>query len=213
MTATRPDLAYGVNLISRFVSSPTTMHWLAAKRILRYLKGTTDLGIFYRRGKGELKLIAFTDSDYAGDLDDRRSTSGFVFMLGSGAVSWSSKKQSVVALSTTEAEYIAAALCACHCVWIRRVLEKLGAEENTGTLIMCDNSSTIQLSKNPVLHGKSKHIDVRFHFLRDLVNKAEVELRYCNTHNQVADVFTKPLKLEQFEKFREILGVTEAAKV
>ena len=114
--------------------------------------------------------MAFTDNDYAGDLDDRRSTSGFVFMLGSGAVSWSLKKQSVVALYTTEAEYIAATLCACRCVWLRRVLEKLGVEEKTGTVIMCDNNSTIQLSKNPVFHGKSKHIDVRFHFLRDLVN-------------------------------------------
>jgi hypothetical protein len=118
-------------------------HWLTAKRILRYLKGTTDFGILYKKGESRLSLMAFIDSDYAGDLNDQRSTSGFVFMMGSGAVSWSSKKQTVVALSTTEAEYIATALCACQCVWLRRVTEKLGIEEKSGTVIMCDNSSTI----------------------------------------------------------------------
>lgn len=213
LTATRPDLMYGVSLISRFMSNPTMSHWLAAKRILRYLKGTTDHGIFYRKGENILKLTAFTDSDYAGDLDDRRSTSGSVFMLGSGAVSWSSKKQPVVALSTTEAEYIAAALCGCQCVWLRRILEKLGVKEETSTVIMCDNNSTIQLSKNPVFHGKSKHIDVRFHFLRDLVNDGVIELRFCKSQDQIADIMTKPLKLEQFEKLRNMLGVTEVTKV
>ena len=141
--------------------------------------------------------MAFTDNDYVGDLNNRRSTSRFVFMLGSRAVSWSSKKQSVVALSTIEAEYIAVALCACQCVWLKRVLEKLGVEEKTGTVIMFDNNSTIQLSKNPVFHGKSKHIDVRFHFLRDLVNDGVVEMSYCNSQDQIADIMTKPLKLEQ----------------
>jgi len=143
LTVTRPDLMYGVSLISRFMSSPTMSHWLTAKRILRYLKGTTDFGILYKKGESRLSLMAFIDSDYAGDLNDQRSTSGFVFMMGSGAVSWSSKKQTVVALSTTEAEYIATALCACQCVWLRRVTEKLGIEEKSGTVIMCDNSSTI----------------------------------------------------------------------
>ncbi|KAL9295969.1 putative RNA-directed DNA polymerase [Arabidopsis thaliana] len=116
LTVTRPDLMYGVCLISRFMSNPRMSHWLAAKRILRYLKGTVELGIFYRRRKNRsLKLMAFTDSDYAGDLNDRRSTSGFVFLMASGAICWASKKQPVVALSTTEAEYIAAAFS-----WSRR---------------------------------------------------------------------------------------------
>ncbi|KAK9675528.1 hypothetical protein RND81_11G012900 [Saponaria officinalis] len=213
LIVSRPDLMYGVSLISRFSARPTKSHWLAAKRILRYIKGTTDLGVFYRKGESNFKLLAFTDSDYAGDLDDRRSTSGFVFMLGYGAISWGSKKQPVVALSTTEAEYIAAALCACQCIWLRRVLKKIGLEEKTGTVIMCDNSSTIQLSKNPVFHGKSKHIDVKFHFLRDLVNDGIVNLSYCASENQVADIMTKPLKLEQFEKLRSMLRVTEITEV
>lgn len=168
---------------------------MAAKRILRYLKGTTELGIFYK-GDGSSKLLAFMDSGYADDLDDRRSTSGYVFMIGSGVVSWSSKKQPVVTLSTTEAEYIAAALCTCQCIWLKRILGKIGMEENGGTIIHYDNSSAIQLSKYPVFHGESKHIRVRFHFLRDLVNDGAVELRYCNSQEQVADLMTKPLKLE-----------------
>ena len=213
LTVTRPDLMYGVSLISGFMSNPTMSHWLAKKRILRYLKGTTDLGIFYKKGESSLRIMAFTDSDYACDLDDRRSTSGFMFMLGSRVVSWSSKKQSVVALSTTEAKYIVAAFCACQCVYLRRVLEKLGVEEKTGIVIMCDNSSTIQLSKNPMFHGKSKHIDVRFHFLRVLVNDGVVELSYCNSQDQIADIMTKPLKLEQFEKLHGMLGVTKVTTV
>ncbi|KAH9752890.1 hypothetical protein KPL71_014885 [Citrus sinensis] len=128
-------------------------------------------------------------------------------MLSSCAVSWSSKKQPVVTLSTTEAEFIAAASCACQGVWMRRVLEKLGHAQNESTVIHCDNNSTIKLSKNPVLHGRSKHIDIRFHFLRDLTKDGTVELVYCSTQNQIADIMTKPLKLEVFEALREGLGM------
>ena len=157
--------------------------------------------------------MAYIDSDFAGDLDDRRSTSGFAFLLGSGAVSWSSKKQPIVTLSTTEAEYIAAAFCASQCIWLRRVLEKLGHKEENSTLIQCDNNSTIQLSKNSVFHGRSKHIDIRFHFLRDLTRDKIVKLSYCNSQEQVADIMTKPLKLEQFLKLRSMLGMVDASVV
>jgi len=213
LTTTRPDLMYGVSLISRFMSSPTESHWFTAKRILRYLKGTTELGIYYKK-EGNTKVMAYTDSDFAGDIGDRRSTSGYVFLLSSGAISWSSKKQPVVSLSTTEAEYIAAASCACQCIWIfKRMLEKLGFNEETETLILCDNNSTIQLSKNPVLHGRSKHIDIKFHFLRDLIRNEIIKLSYCSSKIQVADIMTKPLKLEQFVKLHSLLGVIEASEV
>jgi len=128
LTATRPDLMYGVSLINRFMANPTETHWFAAKRILRYLKGATKFGIFYKKGENT-KIIAYTDSDFVGDIDDRKSTSGFVFSLGTGAVSWSSKKQPVVTLSTTEAEYIVVASCACQCIWIKRILETFGFRE------------------------------------------------------------------------------------
>lgn len=206
LTATRPDLMYVMILVSRYMERPTELHMQAMKRILRYVKGTTDLGIFYKKG-GDGKLAAYSDSDYAGDIDDRRSTSGYVFLLSTGAVSWSSKKQPVVTLSTTEAEFIAAASCACQGIWMRRVLDKLGCNQSKCTAIFCDNSSTIKLSRNPVMHGRSKHIDVRFHFLRELTRDGVVELVHCGSQSQFADIMTKPLKLETFERMRELLGI------
>lgn len=208
ITATRPDLMYVTCLLSRYMASPTEMHMQAAKRVLRYLKGTVSLGLFYKRGD-VTELAAYTDSDYAGDIDDRRSTSGYVFLLNGGAVSLASKKQPVVTLSTTEAEFVAAAACACQCVWMRRILEQLDCLQLQPTTILCDNSSTIKLSKNPVLHGRSKHIDVRFHFLRDLTKEEVVRIIHCGTKEQVADIMTKPLKLDMFIKLREELGVCE----
>jgi len=182
LTAARPDMMFVVSLISRYMENPTEFHLQVAKRVLRYLKGTLDFGIFYKKG-GNNELVAFTDSDYAGDLGDRKSTSGYVFLLSSGTISWLSNKQLVVSLSTTEAEFIDAALCACQTVWLKRVLEKLGLNQDKTTIIHCDSSSAINLSKNPVMHGRSKHIDVRFHFLRELTKAGTVELVYCNTQD------------------------------
>ncbi|XP_024171543.1 uncharacterized mitochondrial protein AtMg00810-like [Rosa chinensis] len=158
LTATRLDLMYVVSLISRFMEAPTELHQQAVKRIFRYLKGTAEMGIFYKRG-GEESLVTFSDSDYVGDLGDRKSTSGYMFKLSSGAVAWSSKKQPVVTLSTTEAEFIAATSCACQSVWMQRILGKLGLNQN-----------------------------------------------------QLADIMTKPLKLEAFLKMREQLGVCDVQK-
>ncbi|KAG5232745.1 Retrovirus-related polyprotein from transposon [Salix suchowensis] len=154
LTATRPDTMFVVSLISRFMECPTEEHLAAAKRVLRYLKGTINLGIFYRKG-GHAELEGYSDSDYAGDLDDRKSTSGYLFMLRSGSVCWSSKKQPVVSLSTTEAEFIAAASCACQATWLRRIMKELGQAQVDPTTIFCDNNSAIKLSKNPVMHGRT----------------------------------------------------------
>jgi len=144
--------------------------------------GTMNPGIFYKK-RGCMQLIAYSDSDFAGDIDDRKSTTGCVFIISSRAVSWSSKKQHVVSLSTIKAEYIVVASCACQCVWLRRVLEQLGYEQKECTTILCNNSSSIKLSKNPVLHGRSKHIDIRFHFLREMVKENVVNLSYCKTQD------------------------------
>ncbi|KAG7553691.1 GAG-pre-integrase domain [Arabidopsis suecica] len=208
ITSTRPDLMYVVCLLSRYMADPYEQHMQAAKRALRYLKGTLGFGVFYKR-KEVGELMVYTDSDYAGDIDDRRSTSGYAFLLSGGAVAWASKKQPVVTLSTTEAEFVAAAYCACQCVWMRRILEEFGLAQSGSTTIMCDNSSAIKLSKNPVLHGRSKHIDVRFHFLRDLTKEGVVKLVHCGTGEQLADILTKPLRLETFVRLRERLGVCE----
>jgi hypothetical protein len=151
--------------------------------------------------------LAYTDSDYARDVDDRKSTSGYVFILSEAAVCWSSKKQAIVTLSSTEAEYVAATSCACHCVWMIGVLEQIGYENCECIDIRCDNSSSIKLSKNPVMHRRTKHIDVRYHYLRDLSNQGVVKLVFCGTQEQIADIMTKPLKLDQFVKLRRLLGV------
>ncbi|CAL9007313.1 unnamed protein product [Prunus brigantina] len=212
LIATRPDLMFVVSLISRYMESPTELHYQTAERVLRYLKGKTNLGLFYKKETRNKKedggeLMGFSDSDYAGDLDDRKSTSGYVFMLSSAAVSWSSKKQLVVTFSTTEVEFIATTSSACQAVWLRRLLEELCFKQDKPTVIFCDNSSTIKLSRNPVMHGRSKHIDVRFHFLRDLVKNEVIELEHCLGNMQVADILTKPLKLEAFVKMQKLLGI------
>lgn len=206
LTATRPDMMFVVSLLSRYMECPIELHLQAAKRVFRYLKGTINFGVLYKKG-GVEGLKAYSDSDYASDVEDRKSTSGYVFILSSGAVSWSSKKQPIVTLSTTEAEFIAAALCACQAVWIRRILQELEHNQDGSTTIHCDSSSAIKLCKNPVLHGRCKHIDVRFHFIRELTSKGVVEVTHCQTQNQVADIMTKPLKHDIFVRLRELLGV------
>ncbi|XP_048227206.1 secreted RxLR effector protein 161-like [Ricinus communis] len=188
------------------MANPTELHLMVAKRILRYLKGTIGFGVFYKH-RGYKSPVGYTDSDYAGDVEDRKSTSGYVFMLGAGAVAWSSRKQPIVTLSTTEVEFVAAAACASQAIWMKRIFEKLSQEESKCTTIYCDNSSKIKLSKNPVLHGRSKHIDVRFHFLPDLTKDGIVELVHCGTQNQLVDLMTKPLTVVVFQKFRSQLGV------
>ncbi|XP_052487930.1 secreted RxLR effector protein 161-like [Gossypium raimondii] len=147
MIVTRPDLMYSVCLISRFMSNPMEVHMLAAKTILSYVQATTDFGILYKRNCTH-ELMAYTNSDYARDLSDRKSTSGYVFMLSGGAVAWASKKQPVVTLSTTEAEYVAAASCACQSVWMQRIWKQIKGTQSKPVKIFCDNSSTIKLAKS-----------------------------------------------------------------
>lgn len=212
LATTRPDLSFSISVISRFMEKPTEKHLVAAKRVLRYVKGTLEFGIMYRRSQ-DVKLMVFSDSDYAGDHDDRKSTLGKVIILGSGAVSWTSKKQPIVTLSTTEAEYVAAASCACQGIWLNRILKTLGENQLKCITIQCDNNSSIKLSKNPVLHGRSKHIDVRFHFLRDLCRDGEIELIYCPTHDQVADMMTKAVTFETFSRLRTQLGMCTISEV
>lgn len=199
---------YAVSFLSRFMAAPKEGHLLAAKKILRYLRGTIKFGIFYKRSS-DSTLKGYTDSDFAGDLDGGKSTSGYVFMMGDGAVAWSSKKQPIVTLSTTEAEYVAATTCACQSIWMKEVLNSIEEDHCKCVTVFCDNSSSIKLSKNPVFHGRTKHINVKFHFIRDLIKKGEVELIYCGTKEQLADILTKPLKLEDFVKLRMLLGVQE----
>lgn len=207
LTNTRPDLMHPVSIISRFMNEPRKSHFAAAKRILRYLQGTKNHGIKYEKENGA-KLVGYTDSDWAGCLDDRKSTSGYIFCLGSNVISWSSNKQDTVALSSTEAEYIAANECACEAVWLRRILKDLQLEQEEPTRIYCDNMSAISLSRNSVFHNRTKHIELRFHKIREWVSKGEICLRFINTYDQPADVLTKSVSKEKFDNFKTMLKIT-----
>eukprot|EP00253_Pinus_taeda_P009234 PITA_09234 len=146
-------------------------------------------------------------SDWTGSVDDRKITSGYVFHMGSRAISWASKKQPVVSLSTAKAEYVVVTVAACQTVWLRRVLRDLCHEQEKGTTIYCDNSSAIALPKNPIFHKRTKHIDTKFHFIRELVNNGEIVFQHCRTEDQLADILTKPLGKKSFDHFRKCLGM------
>jgi hypothetical protein len=185
---------------------PKHVHFIAAKHVMRHLKGTIEYGIKYD-ADCEFKLQGYSDSDWAGSVIDRKSTSGCRFSLGSGMILWFSRKQSNVALSTTETEYMAACLACTEVVWLWKLLSGLFDIELDATSICCDNQSCIKLSVNPVFHNKSKHIGIKYHFIRDMVEKGATKLHYVATNEQVADVLTKPLSKVKFEYFRDKLGL------
>ncbi|CAL0319322.1 unnamed protein product [Lupinus luteus] len=208
----RPEISFGVGLVSRHMSSPRNSHLIAAKRILRYLKGILDHGVLFPYKKSEtkqnvLQLKAYTDSDWCGDQVDRRSTMSYVFFLGEAPISWSSKKQDVVALSTCKAEYIAACNGACQGVWIQALMKELSLSNGEAVELKVDNQSAINLAKNPVFHGRSKHIEIKFHYLRDQVAKGRIKLQHCETDLQIADVLTKSLKFARFRILRDKMNV------
>jgi len=178
--ATRPDLAYSVCLVDRYMERPIEMNLSTVKRILRYLKGTMNYEVMYKK-EGKVRLIGWSDLDYVGDTYDMKSTSGYVFMIGNAAISWSSKKQPIVTLSTTEVEYVAATSCSFKRVWLRKILSHLCEDQREANVVYCDNSSSIKLSKNPVMHGRCKYIDLGFHFLRNLTKDGIIELKHCNS--------------------------------
>lgn len=206
--STRPDISFAVSSLAKFSSKPTKEHWTALKRLLRYLKGTMKFGILYKKG-GVTEYIGFSDVDWAGDTNDRKSMSGYVFMLSGGAVSWSSKKQKCVALSTAEAEYIALSSAAQESIWLRQLLTELGNSSEMPTIIFEDNKSSIAMTKNPQFHGRAKHIDIKHHFIREQVSCGTVQLEHCPTTEMTADILTKGLSRETFGKHRAKSGVVE----
>ncbi|WVZ52775.1 LOW QUALITY PROTEIN: hypothetical protein U9M48_003797 [Paspalum notatum var. saurae] len=200
LTATRPDIQFAVCLCARYQASPRTSHRQAVKRIFRYLKFTPELGLSYSSGSS-LSLRGFSDADHAGCRIDCKSTSGTCQLLGTSLVSWSSRKQASVSLSTTEAEYIAAASCCSQLLWMKATLSDFGLRFGKIPLLV-DSTSAISVAKNPVLHSTTKHIDVRFHFLRDHYEKGDIDLVHVASENQLADIFTKPLEFGAFVRLR-----------
>ena len=177
---TRPDICFALNSLGQFMVEPRRVHWVAAKHVVHYLQGTLHYGLDYRQGDG-VRLAGYTDSDWAGCASDRKSTSGCCFGLGSTVVSWFSWKQKPIALSSSEAEYIAASQASCEAIWLRKMLVGLFGQRLRPTVIYCDNQSCIKLTENPVFHNRSKHIEIRYHFIRDCVQKGAVKLEYIST--------------------------------
>ena len=205
--ATRPDIAHAVGVVSKFNSKPTEAHLTAVKRIFCYLRGTVDLALKYQNVDKKFNVVGYSDADWANDRDDRHSITGNVFKFANGAISWLSKKQAVVALSTAEAEYIALSSAAQEAIWLKRLLNDLGYKSEDGIQVLEDNQGAMALSKNPVGHARTKHIDIRHHFIREAVAEKVVTLQYCPSEDMVADILTKALPREKFEKHRLTLGM------
>jgi hypothetical protein len=206
-TVSRPDISFAVNLISRFLSNYNRTHWEAVKRIFKYLKGTVDLGIMYKNSGSEIELVGYTDSDFAGDIDTRRSTSGFIFELSNGPVTWSSQRQKMVTLSTTEAEYVAASLATREALWLRQLLNDVGLTCHGPTTLNVDNQSAIKLVKNSEFHKRTKHIDIQYHFIREKYVSSEIQVINVPSEFEYADIFTKALPRERFQFLRDNIGM------
>ena len=206
--SSRPDITYSVSTLARYSSRPNQQHWTALKRVLRYLKGTVKYGICYTQ-KSSKECIGYSDADWAGDLGDRKSTSGYLYQISGGAVTWRSKKQSCVALSTAEAEYMALSSAAQEAVWLRQLTAELRSPPETATTIFEDNQSAIAMTKNPQFHGRAKHIAIKYHFIREQVQNGTIKLKYCPTSQMLADIFTKGLSRDQFCTLRSQMGIME----
>jgi hypothetical protein len=207
---TRPDIAYAVGALSRFNSNPGRIHWQQCQRVFRYLQGTRDLMLQYG-GKSDIKLDVYSDADYAGDLDSARSTSGYAAFVGTSLVSWASRRQPVVAKSTTEAEYIAANEAGSEGVWFRSFLEELGYPQKSATALYMDNQSAIKVGKNPEHHSRMKHLNTKYHWLREQVEDRTFSLEYVPTDTMTADILTKPLERTLHEKMCHLLGLRRHA--
>lgn len=181
LTHTRPDISYAVGVVSHFMEKPTIKHQLAVKHILRYVQGTIEYGLEYEKSGSKRVITGYSDSDLARDVVDRRSTGGMCFYLDGNLISRASQKQRVIPLSSCEEEYMAATTAACQSIWLRGLLGEISGQQ-VGAVVLCfDNKSAIELIKNPVLHGRSKHIDVRFHFIRECIERGELVIKYVGT--------------------------------
>ena len=209
MLCTRPDICYAVGVVSRYQSNPGPAHWIAVKHILKYLRRTKDYMLVY--SGSDLNLLGYTDSDFQADKDSRKSTSGSVFTLNGGAVVWRSIKQSSIADSTMEAEYIAASEAAKEAVWLKNFLTDLGIVPNMDkpVTLYCDNSGAVANSKEPRSHKRGKHIERKYHLIREIVNRGDVVVKKIPTLDNLADPFTKTLTEKLFFKHLEGMGLKE----
>eukprot|EP00253_Pinus_taeda_P013724 PITA_13724 len=201
------SLIHKFNTLSQHMVEPHHIHWIGAKNLLRYLRGTITYGLRYTAK--DVRLFGYTDVDWAGNVEDHKSTSECCFSLGTASISWMSRKQKSVALSTAEAKYITASMASCEVVWLRKLFSELFGFTLDTTVILCDNQSGIHLSKNPIFHDCSKHIDIKYHYIQDMVQRGAIRLQHICTEKQVADILTEPLGKVKFLTFREQLGVVQ----
>lgn len=206
-TVTRPDIMYATAELSKFVANFGQAHYNAARRVIKYLKATVNLGIEYKFGENVNKLFGYSDADFAGDVDSRRSMSGNAFVLNGGVISWTAKRQKTVALSTCESEYIAACVATREAIWLRRLLKDIGKKQNGGTLIKMDNQAAISLIKKDENKNRTKYIDVQYHFTREKYATSEIDIEFVPSKDQLADIFTKPLPSERFTSLRSAIGM------
>ena len=202
----RPDIAFAVQFLSKFSKQPKPKHWQAVKRVLRYLKGTMSATIHY--SSSDSRFLAYCDSDWARNPSDRKSTSGFLILFHGAPLSWRVRKQNSVALSSAEAEYMAASLCVREVRWFRQVFNELHRGFGDQPIIIyTDNQPTIQMSINPVYQSRTKHIDIHAHHLRDEVKKGTIKLAHIAGTENPADIFTKPLPAAQHRKCCQLMGL------
>lgn len=206
LQATRPDIVYSVNVLSQFVSDPRHNHMEAATRILRYLKSTPGQGILLPK-EGGSNLVAYSDSDWLGCPDSRRSRTGYLLILGGAPISWKSKKQSVVSRSSAEAEYRAMATTVSEILWIRWLLRELELTQDQPTSLFCDNQAARHIANNPVYHERTKHVEMDCFFVRERVESKEIQPRQIDTKAQIADLFTKALGSQQLQFLLVKLGI------
>jgi len=206
LTFTRPDIAYAVQQVCLHMHDPREPHLVALKRILRYLQGTLDLGLLLRPSTSS-DLVVYTDADWVGCPDTRKSTSGYAVFLGDNLISWSSKRQSTVSRSSAEAEYRAVANGVAEATWLRQLLQELSAPLRRATLVYCDNISAVYMTFNPVQHQRTKHIEIDLHFVRERVAVGDLRVLHVPTSSQYADIFTKGLPSSLFTEFRSSLNV------
>ncbi|XP_055603735.1 uncharacterized protein LOC129751963 [Uranotaenia lowii] len=203
---TRPDISYAVNAVSQFCSNPGRQHWEAVKKIIRYLKGTTTNKLEYSK-RGSSELVGFSDADWGGDPDNRRSTTGYVFTMQGGAISWNVKKQPTVALSSCEAEYMALSRTIQEAMWWTNLRSQIFEEEPV--LIHCDNQGAISIAGNGAYNPRTKHVSIRYHFVHESLKEGAVKVKYIPTTDQPADGFTKPLAVQKQQQFCKLVGVTD----
>lgn len=203
----RPDIAFAVNIVSKFVNNYNQEHWQAVKRIFAYLKGTVDYKIQYISCGEECELTGFSDADFANDVETRRSITGYIFFLAGGPITWSSKRQKLVTLSTTESEYVAASAAAKETIWLKKLLRDL--EYPCKEMILyVDNQSTIKLTHNPEYHKRTKHIDIQYHYIREKVTNKDIKIGYVPSEIQKADILTKALPRDRFKKLCDIIKIS-----